>query len=74
MITHDTAFDENTTVYAHWIASGGGGGSEGGSGGINWNPDFERLADRDLRLVILLAAVTVLSLLIIGGYVFGKKN
>ena len=53
---------------------GGGGGTEGGSGGINWNPDFDRLTDRDLRLVILLTAVTVLSLLIMGGYIFGKKN
>ena len=71
-ITTSTEFDANTTVYAHWTETGGEGGS--GSGGINWNPDFDRLLDKDLRLIILLAAVTVLSLLIMGSYVFGKKN
>ena len=73
-ISTSTVFDSDITIYAHWTESGGGGGTEGGSGGINWNPDFDRLTDRDLRLVILLTAVTVLSLLIMGGYIFGKKN
>ena len=73
-ITTDTVFDSDTTVYAHWTESGGGGGTEGGSGGINWNPDFDRLVGKDLRLAILLAAVTALSLLIMCSYIFGKKE
>ena len=67
-ITTSTVFESDTTVYAHWTASGGG--SETGGSSI----DFGRLIDRDLRLTILLTAVTVLSLLIMCSYVFGKKN
>jgi len=69
-ITTSTQFDANTTVYAHWTASGGGGGSETGGSSI----DFGRLIDRDLRLTILLTAVTVLSLFIMCSHIFGKKE